>query len=466
MMRITQRGVAPDTANIFLSEIWAGLGGNADALAAVEIPTDGALKSAFAVTDLAAAAIAAAGLAAAELLALLYGDMPRVCVDRRLASFWFAATLRPEGWSPPPAWDAIAGVYRAADGWIRLHTNAPAHRSAALNVLQTPAERDAVAAAVRRWPADDLETAIVAEQGCAAALRSRETWADHPQGASVASEPLLWIDETDTSPSPAWPMAATRPLVGLRVLDLTRVLAGPVATRFLAGLGAEVLRIDPPWWDEPGLVPEIAVGKRCARLDLRRAEERERLAALLAEADVLVHGYRPDALAGLGFDGEVRRCLRPGLIDVSLDAYGWTGPWRGRRGFDSLVQMSAGIAAEGMRHFRAEEPVPLPVQALDHATGYLMAAAALRGLVRRLRSNIGTTARTSLARTAHLLASAPPGDGPELAASGSADVTAAIEATAWGPARRLRPPLTIAGVEIGWSRGATALGSAEPVWLS
>lgn len=466
MVRITENGGAQDTAQVFLAEIWAGLGGETDALAAVEIPADGALKSAFAVTDLAAAAIAAAGLAAAELIAVRYGEMPRVCVDRRLASFWFAETLRPEGWSLPPVWDAIAGIYRAADGWIRLHTNAPAHRAAALAALQTPAKRDAVAAAVCRWEAEDLESAIVAKGGCAAALRSREAWAKHPQGASVAGEPLLWIDETDACPFPPWPMTATRPLAGLRVLDLTRVLAGPVATRFLAGLGAEVLRIDPPWWDEPGVVPEIALGKRCARLDLRRAKERERLAALLAEADVLVHGYRPNALADRGFDGEVRRRLRPGLIDVSLNAYGWTGSWRGRRGFDSLVQMSVGIAAEGMRRFRADKPVPLPVQALDHATGYLMAAAAIRGLTRRLTSNLGTTARASLARTAHLLASAPPGDGPELAALGATDVAAAIEVTAWGPAKRLRPPFTIDGVEIGWRRGATALGSAEPVWLS
>lgn len=162
---------------------------------------------------------------------------------------------------------------------------------------------------------------------------------------------------------------ARRPLAGIKVLDFTRVLAGPVATRFLAGLGADVLRIDPPEWDEPGVVPDVILGKRCARLDLHTAEDRRVFEALLARADIVVHGYRPGAMARLGYDEGERRTINPGLVDVSLCAYGWTGPWAGRRGFDSLVQMSIGIAEAGMRWQQAERPVPLPVQALDHATG-------------------------------------------------------------------------------------------------
>src|SRR5262249_13189705 len=149
------------------------------------------------------------------------------------------------------------------------------------------------------------------------------------------------------------------------------------------GCGAEVLRIDPPDWEEPGIIPEVLLGKRTARLDLRTPADRDRFAHLLADADVLVHGFRGDALDRLGYGADVRADIRPGLVDVSLDAYGWTGPWAGRRGFDSLVQMSAGIAAEGMRAYGKDRPTPLPVQALDHATGYLLAAAALRGLARR-----------------------------------------------------------------------------------
>jgi hypothetical protein len=134
------------------------------------------------------------------------------------------------------------------------------------------------------------------------------------------------------------------------------VLADPVASRFLAAYGANVLRIDPPGWEEPGVVPEVTLGKRCARLDLRRAEDRATFEALLSEADILLHGYRPSALDRLGFDSGTRCGLSPGLIAVCLCAYGWSGPWAARRGFDSLVQMSTGIADAGMRWRNADKP--------------------------------------------------------------------------------------------------------------
>lgn len=452
-------------AENFLRTIWTALGGNESNLAAVRQGGTGDMASAFPVSDLAVASVAAAGLAAAELVSARFGDLPQVLADRRLASLWFSRTLEPEGWSLPPIWDPIAGDYAAEDGWIRLHTNAPHHRDAALAVLGTANEKPAVAAAVSRWTADDLEAAVVERGGCAAAMRSLAAWADHPQGRSVAAEPLLWIEATDALPRRYLPGSRERPLSGVRVLDLTRVLAGPVATRFLAGLGADVLRIDPPWWDEPSIVPDVALGKRCARLDLRLPEDRQRLADLIAEADVLVHGYRPGALAGFGLDAEARRRLSPGLVDVSLDAYGWTGPWRGRRGFDSLVQMSAGIAAEGMRCFGTDRPKPLPVQALDHATGYLMAAAAIRGLTRRVTAGVGSESRTSLARMASLLASVPaPDRDGRLGEIGPADYGSTVEATAWGPALRLRPPLAIDGVTFAWDRPAPKLGSSPPRW--
>jgi crotonobetainyl-CoA:carnitine CoA-transferase CaiB-like acyl-CoA transferase len=192
-------------------------------------------------------------------------------------------------------------------------------------------------------------------------------------------------------------------------LDLTRVLAGPVATRFLAGLGAEVLRLDPPGWDEPGVLPDVTLGKRRTRLDLRTRAGRDRFEALLRGADLLVHGYRPGALDGLGWDAAHRQALRPGLVEVSLNAYGWDGPWRDRRGFDSLVQMSCGIAEAGMARLGKEKPFPLPVQALDHACGYIMAAAALISLRRRRETGMGSITRLSLARVARLLLAGRPG---------------------------------------------------------
>ncbi|WP_421993793.1 CoA transferase [Roseococcus sp.] len=462
MDQVTQQDTGTDAA--FLQDIWTGIGGDRAHLAKVRFIGHGGLKSVFGTTPLAAGSVAATGLAAAELVAARTGAMPEVVVDRRHASFWFGWSLHPQGWPLPASWDAVAGDYATRDGWIKLHTNAPHHRAAALAVLGAPAEKAAVARAVATWSADELEAAIVAAGGCAAAMRPMAAWAAHPQGRAVAQEPMLWVEPTGPAPRRDWPFDPARPLSGLRVLDLTRVLAGPVATRFLALLGAEVLRIDPPDWEEPGVIPEVTLGKRCARLDLRKPEDKERLAGLFRDADVFLNGYRPDALERLGFGTQARHALRPGLVDVRLDAYGWTGPWSGRRGFDSLVQMSSGIAEEGMRRTGADKPTPLPVQALDHATGYILAAAALRGLTRRFTEGSGSASRTSLARTAALLVSRPGTPEVPMAPAGEADFSEGIETTSWGPARRVRPPLTIAGLDIGTGIAAGSLGTSEPAW--
>lgn len=446
----------------------------ADAAEPTEVVGAGALPSAYPVTDLLVGAMAAAGAATAALVRVLGGHPGPVHVDRRLASLWGGWSLLPQGWTVPSPWDPIAGDYRAADGrWIKLHTNAPRHRAAALAVLgldhAVSPDRDAVAAAVARWDADPLETAVVEAGGCAAAMRAEAAWDAHPQGRSVGAEPVLSVERGATGRRvAAAPPGATadRPLGGVRVLDLTRVLAGPIATRFLAGLGANVIRVDPPSWDEPGVVPEVTLGKRCIRVDARTDEGRRALHDLLAGADVLVHGYRPGALDGLGLDPATRAALRPGLVEVTLDAYGWTGPWAGRRGFDSLVQMSSGIAARGQEVAGADRPAPLPVQALDHAAGYVLAAAALRGWVRALDGE-GSRSRTSLARVARLLVDASRRE-PAIASLearvepiGHDDVEPAVEATTWGSARRLRPPVWLGERPLlRWDSPATALGSS------
>ena len=453
-----------DTAAVrrILSEIWDALAGPPSLPSQVAFTGGGSLCSAFAVSDLAAAAVAAAGLAAAEVAAVRPGT---VSVDRRLASFWFGHSIRPEGWTLPPAWDAVAGDYQAADGWVRLHTNAPHHRAAAMRALGTAPDRGTVAAAIRHWGADEVEAAVVAEGGAAAAMRPMASWAAHPQGAAVAAEPVIACGRTASGPAFGLPDRG-RPLAGVRVLDLTRVFAGPVCTRALAGLGADVLRIDPPGWNEDAVVPEMTLGKRCARLYARAPEGRATLRALLAGADILVHGYRPGAMESIGLGAADRARLRPGLIDISLDAYGHTGPWAGRRGFDSLVQMSSGIVHEGMVRFGKDHPTPLPVQALDHAAGWIMAAAALRGLAERRMTGRGWTARTSLARVAGLLAPTASGGDQEggLTQPDDADYCPTPEHTAWGAAHRLRPPVTIANMPLRWDFPASPLGSAEARW--
>jgi hypothetical protein len=441
------------------------LGIPASSVARVVCEGSAMLPSAFRVTDLAAGSIGAAALTLSELIGTQGDDRPDVRVDRRLASLWFGMSIRPIGWAMPAPWDAVAGDYRTEDGWIRLHTNAPHHRSAALHVLDCVGEREAVAAAVARWQADDLEAAIVAADGCAATMRSIAAWDVHPQGRAVAAEPLIDVAYSPVAASVGWRPAAIRPLAGLKVLDLTRVLAGPIATRFLAGFGADVLRIDPPSWDEPGVIPEVTLGKRCARLDLERSDDRATFERLLSEADALVHGYRPGALDGLGYGTANRRAINPDLIEVSLDAYGWSGPWKERRGFDSLVQMSSGIADAGMRWKQADRPTPLPVQALDHATGYFIAAAAVAAIRTRIVDAKVSTMRLSLARTARLLVDSGREDGTgAMAAPEDPDYAAATETTDWGRAQRLCPPATVDGVPMTWDRGATRLGSSRASW--
>ncbi|SHH17378.1 CoA transferase [Pollutimonas bauzanensis] len=445
-----------------------------------EVTGAGELPSAFPVTALAVAAIGTAAQALAGYMRQQFGAGPAVAIDRRLASFWFGTSLRPQGWRLPSVRDPVTGDYQARDGWLRVHANAPHHQAAALSVLGAGASHDAVARAISGWQAMDLENAIVQAGGCAAMMRTRQEWAAHPQGWAVGAEPLFHIEEGGAGPAGAAAGTRLRPLKGIKILDLTRVLAGPVSTRFLAAYGAQVLRIDPPSWTEPGMVPEVTLGKRCAMLDFRVAQQLGQMKALLAQADVIVHGYRADALERLGLGREARHAIRPGLVDVCLDAYGWSGPWNTRRGFDSLVQMSNGIACAGMAHFGRDRPTPLPVQALDQATGYLMAAAVLHGLTQRLQTGQGSFSRLSLARTGELLASQgadEPGAAQEARkparASGGhtpfepecdADYGAEMEMTDWGPARRLKPPCELEGVPMRWDYPASALRSSAAQW--
>ncbi len=419
----------------------------------LSVTDPGELASCFRVSALAFASMRAAAL---ELAA--FTGAREVTISERLTQHWFGTTLRPIGWSLPSAWDPIAGDYRGADGWIRLHTNAPHHRDAALTVLGSAPEKAAVAEAVRGWQIIPLEEAVVAAGGAAAAMRDLDAWARHPQGIAVAAEPLIAWRQTGERRSAA-------ALGDIKVLDLTRVLAGPVATRFLAGFGARVLRIDPPNWNEPAVEPEVTLGKRRAGLDLHRADDRQTFEALLAEADVLVHGYRPGALERLGYGDAERQAIAPGLIDVSLCAYGWTGPWRERRGFDSLVQMSTGIAAEGMRRAASDRPMPLPVQALDHAAGCLMAAAVLNALRRRRDTGETHSARLSLARTAALLISAGTSDfNTATARETDADRSPTLESTPWGAAHRLEFPVRIDGVGPAWQHPAGPLRTDKASW--
>jgi crotonobetainyl-CoA:carnitine CoA-transferase CaiB-like acyl-CoA transferase len=455
-----------DGSRHILEAAWRGLGGDPSMLSAVRFSEPGALPCHFAVADLAAGSMAAAGLAAAELVALQSGRPPEVVVNRALAIGWFHTVIEPRGWQMPPFWHPLCADYRASDGWIRLHTNIPSHAQAVVETLGVPEDADVVAAAVATWKADDLESAVLEHGGAAARMRSRAAWIDHPQGRAAQREELVHVTNRSNESKEHFDIAPQRPLAGARILDLTRGVAGPVATRCLAGYGADVLRIDPPGWEEPAVVPDIVLGKRRARLDLRSEAGRDRLRQLVSEADMVVHGYRPGALDWLALDNEHQSHIPAGLIDVRLNAYGWAGPWSSRRGFDSLVQMSSGMADEAMAAAGSDRPVQLPMQALDEATGYLMAASAMRALAERVRTGRGRRVRCSLASTAEMLIAARRWSGePELPSRSSMFMTSPTVDTGWGPARRLPVPILVAGVPLAWDIPAGPLGSHAPDWL-
>ncbi|MBQ0830284.1 CoA transferase [Streptomyces tagetis] len=398
-----------------IAYVWSALGGDpalTSRVSAVERP--GALDARLPVRRTARACVAACALAAAELAAARAGSgpVPAVRVDDGAvaAAFTGERLLRVDG-REPVAFAPLSRLWRTADGWLRTHANYPHHRERLLRVLEVDPDPDAVASALAGRSAPDVEEAVSAAGGLAVALRTPDRWAASAQGAAVARLPLVERGTPDPAPAPVTPPGSSPslPAAGVRVLDLTRVLAGPVATRTLALLGADVLRLEPPGLPElADLHAETGFGKRSAVLDL--GADRDVFEELLASADVVVTGYRPGALDRFGLSPRALAERRPGLVVARLTAWGPEGPWAGRRGFDSLVQVATGIAhVEGA----AGRPGALPAQALDHGSGYLLAAGVLRALTERMREGGSRTVRVSLARTAAWLLGGDPAGGTE-----------------------------------------------------
>src|SRR5438132_3953282 len=390
-----------------LAELWQAAGQPTEALSHIRLTgAEPVLPSSFAIGTAAQASIAASALAAAELWHLRCGRRQLVTVDMRHAAVEFRSEryFRVDGKAPPEIWDKIAGTYRCGDGrWVRLHTNFPHHRDGVLALLACDYDKAAVQQALPDWRAEELEEAAARARLVVTAKRSFEEWDGHPQGAAVAALPVFSIERIGDAPPRPLP-AAARPLSGVRVLDLTRIIAGPVCGRTLAAHGADVLLVTAAHLPATEvLVIDNGRGKLSTYLDLRDASGRETLTALLRDADVFVQGYRPGAVAGHGFGPQEVARIRPGIVYVSLCAYGQEGPWAGRRGFDSLVQTASGFNAAEAEVFGASEPLPLPAQVLDHATGYLMAFAAMSALARRAQRGGSWHVRVSLAQTGYWL---------------------------------------------------------------
>ena len=417
-----------------------------------------------------AAAVAAVAYAAAELWRLRSGRRQSISVDARAA----AASLRSnrylqiDGKKPDGPFDPMSGFYPVRDGrWVSIHCNFPHHRDAALKVLGAPQERAAAMRASAAWDGLELEDAIHAAGGCAGLARSAREWALHPHAAAVATQPLLEILRIGDAPPEALPPGA-RPLAGVRVLDLTRVLAGPTCARTLAEHGAQVLKVNGPHLPDSGAYElDTGIGKRAAYLDLRDARDAATLRGLAASADVFSQSYRPGALAGRGFAPEDLARLRPGIVCVSLSAWGGSGPWRERRGFDTIVQTVSGMAlASG----DGAKPKYLPVSAIDYVSGYLMALGTMAALARRAAEGGSWLVRVALARTGRWItdrgeveSAALRGLAEELGPEEIARLTMET-ASPLGRIRHLRPVALLSETPAHWTQPPVPLGHDRPVW--
>ena len=411
-----------------LEHLWSLAGCDATALDDIRLTgEDPGLPSVYRVGVLAGATIGAQALAAAECHRLRTGNRQRVEVEQRraLAVFRSERYLRIDEGAAPELRDPLMGFYETRDGrWIQLHTNFPHHRQGIVDVLGCADHHAAVSEAIRGWDGAALDQTLADAGLCAALIRRPDEWAALSQAAALEALPLFEIErigaggEPDAPPVPIGRTVrgaaergssgsmATRPLEGVRVLDLSRIIAGPVAGRTLAQHGADVLLVNGPHL--PNIAPLVidnGRGKRSALLDLRRDDERATLQALASEADVFLQAYRPGALAAHGFSPEALARARPGIVYVSICAYGHTGPWAQRRGFDSLVQSASGIAWTERNAAGATAPKHLPCQALDHATGYLAAFGAMVALMRRAVEGGSWHVRVSLAQTGRWLQS-------------------------------------------------------------
>jgi crotonobetainyl-CoA:carnitine CoA-transferase CaiB-like acyl-CoA transferase len=466
------------TASDALQSILPATGWSGDRTADVTFTggTDPVLPTPFRVGIAGAAAVAAAGLAAAELWALRTGRRQQVTVDLRhaTASLRSGTYMKLGDGALPHARNRIMGFYPSKDGrWSYLHCNFPNHRAAALKVLGVSEEdRTKVAKAVTTWNALDLEEAIIANKGAGGMVRSAAEWKTHPQAASIASLPLIEIVKIGDSPPEPLP-AGDRPLHGIRVVDITRVLAGPTCARTLAEHGAEVMKITASHLPNLGYQEwDTGHGKLSTQLDLRDPGQLETLRGLIAQADVFSQGYRPGTLGARGLSPEELTKLRPGLVYVSLSAFGHEGPWASRRGFDTVVQTVSGITQRQGELFPGEEPGPefYPLSAIDYCTGYLMAMGAMIALERRAREGGSWLVRTSLAQIGKWLVDL--GEVPEAALKDVPDEFTPEELARWsmvtetpsGPLHHLKPVAQLSETPARWARPSVPLGYHKPVW--
>lgn len=422
--------------------------------------------------ELARACVGVSSLAAAELLALRNRvPVPAVRVNEAAVATAFVSErhLRIDG-RAPTSFAPLSGFWQAADGWVRTHANYPHHRArllSALGIADTGQDQVLVGVLARELasrPAREVQETVYAAGGLAVAVATAPAPAAPAPAGPAPPAPALVETRHVGQGSPRLLAPASVPAQGVRVLDLTRVIAGPVGTRTLALLGADVLRVDAPQLAEDADAhADTGIGKRSTLLDLASPGDRHTFEGLLSQADVVVTGYRPGALDRHGLTPDALQARHPGLIVAQLCAWGWSGPWAERRGFDSLVQAGTGIAA--IEATADGRPGVLPAQALDHGTGYLLAAAVLRALSDRQATGGGRHLRLSLAGTASWLLH----DIRPTPARGEADLHdpgswLTETESPYGLLRHALPPVHYDGAPANWNRAPTRWGTDPPNW--
>ena len=436
---------------------------------------DPILPTPFRLGEAGTATLAAVSLAVSDLWELRTGRRQGIAIDTRqaTASLRSGTYMKMNGTPVPNGRNEVAGVYPSKHGrWNYLHCNFPNHRAAALKVLGVPENREAVRKAVAQWDGLELEEAIIAEKGAGGMVRTMAEWAKHPQGIAIATLPLMEIIRIgDSAPEPL--PSGNRPLSGIRVLDLTRVIAGPTCARTLAEHGADVLKITGKHLPSLGRQEyDTGHGKLSAHLDLREAKDVEILRGLVRDADIFSQGYRPGTLGGRGFSPETLAQLRPGIVVVSLCAFSHVGPWASRRGFDTVVQTVSGITNRQGELFPGAAPGPqfYPVSAIDFLTGYLMAFGALVALARRTREGGSWLVRISLAQVGRWLVER--GQVPEAELKNVPKEFTAEELARWmmtsdtpvGQLQHLAPVVRLSETPPRWDRPTVPLGYHQPVW--
>lgn len=431
-------------------------------------PAPNVLPTRLPIGPLATAALGASGLAAATLWQQRGGRPQQIGIDMRAATLGMttATYLRVDG-RPVKSWDPITGYYPVRDGgWVYLHGNFPHLRDGLLQLFGVPNDADALRKVVAGWSAADVENAAGTRGLCAVMVRNRATWAAHPQARATATLPLIEITRIGDAP-PRVLTPGLRPLSGVRVLDLSRVIAGPMAARTLAEHGATVMLVSAPHLPSiESLVIDTGFGKYSASLDLRTEAGNAGLRQLAGGADVFLNAYRPGTLERRGFSPTDMARLHPGIVYVTISAFSRTGPWAQRRGYDTLVAAASGLTWNDSN----QPPARLPCQPLDYLTGYLGAFGAMIALQRQALEGGSWHVQLSLERTAAWIWEMTDQLGLETAPAAATPTEAEISdlyaesASVFGQLRFLKPVAQLPLTPARWERSPVRLGADPAHW--